>query len=49
MQYVSVARFISDARRLEIYPPFLLMNADPSRAADSRARDADIRVWLSSC
>jgi len=25
MQYVSRARFLSDARRLEIYPPFFLM------------------------
>ena len=25
MQYLSTARFISDARRLEIYPPFFLM------------------------
>jgi acyl-coenzyme A thioesterase PaaI-like protein len=43
MQYFSTTRFISDARRLEIYPPFFLMRIKVLEVSDEWRR---IRIRL---
>ena len=47
MQYFSAARFISDARRLEIYPPFFLMRIKVLEVSDDW-RHIRIRLPLNS-
>jgi acyl-coenzyme A thioesterase PaaI-like protein len=47
MQYFSAARFISDARRLEIYPPFFLMRIKVLEVSDDW-RHIRVRLPLNS-